>query len=218
MLVALRGLNEKENDEMQTRKQVLLLGVVVVCVVALCGTSYGEDPAKYVGSQACKMCHADKAAGEQYNLWKDSKHAKAYESLLTDKAKEMAAKAKVETPPAESPECLRCHTTGYDKAAKSSPAGVTAKDGVTCEQCHGPGSLHQKDGTEIKFKKATDVKIGAHVIQPDAKVCEKCHNSESPTWNPEKYTLADGKKAGFDFEQANKATAHYIPDKAPWIK
>ena len=42
----------------------------------------------------------------------------------------------------------------------------------------------------------------------------ECHNEESPTWNPEKYTRADGTKVGFDFEQAKKLTEHPNPLKA----
>lgn len=40
------------------------------------------------------------------------------------------------------------------------------------------------------------------------------HNDENPTWDPEKYTLKDGTKAGFDYEQAVKVIAHKNPLKA----
>ncbi len=50
------------------------------------------------------------------------------------------------------------------------------------------------------------------MIIPTEAVCTKCHNDESPAWDPQKYTLADGSKAGFDFEQAVKVIAHPVPE------
>ena len=43
-------------------------------------------------------------------------------------------------------------------------------------------------------------------------MCATCHNPESPTWDPKRYTLEDGTTAGFDFDQATKRIAHPIPE------
>ena len=34
----------------------------------------------------------------------------------------------------------------------------------------------------------------------------------TPAWDPQRYTLADGSKVGFDYDQAVKAIAHPIPE------
>ncbi|MBI2877634.1 MAG: hypothetical protein HYY20_12210 [Candidatus Tectomicrobia bacterium] len=51
------------------------------------------------------------------------------------------------------------------------------------------------------------------LIIPTEKTCTVCHNNESPSWDPNKYTVAGGKKVGFDFEQAKKKIAHPTPEE-----
>jgi hypothetical protein len=53
--------------------------------------------------------------------------------------------------------CLNCHTTGYDEAT-----GVYVSEGVTCEQCHGPGDTMNRD------------------ISPE--FCGSCHSDPYPTF------------------------------------
>ena len=49
----------------------------------------GEEHA-YIGASKCKTCHKKPEVGEQFPLWEKSKHAQAYNTLATDKAKEIA--------------------------------------------------------------------------------------------------------------------------------
>ena len=63
----------------------------------------GEKPAhQYIGVDKCKLCHIKKTTGEAYTIWKKAKHAKAYETLASDAAKEIPATA-------ESGRCCRWH-------------------------------------------------------------------------------------------------------------
>jgi len=66
-------------------------------------------------------------------------------------------------------QCIGCHTTGYD-AAK----GTWAELGVTCEDCHGPGSAHLADKTKI---------VNPKKLTPDkeAMVCGQCHSKGTDT-------------------------------------
>lgn len=59
--------------------------------------------------------------------------------------------------------------------------------------------------------KAGSIDLLAHLKLPTEDTCKQCHNPESPTWNPEQFTTKDGKKVGFDFEQAKKIIAHPDP-------
>jgi hypothetical protein len=193
------------------KTRYVVWSLVVGVSLAFTGSAFAQEAA-YVGNGQCKICHNKKEEGEQWSKWKASGHAKAIETLSTDAAKAAAKKKGVSKPPAEAPECLKCHVTAYDAAKGAAPEKIVATDGVQCESCHGPASLHAADGKKFKSGDKT-VKMGAHIILGDEKVCVKCHNEESPTWNPERYTTADGKKVGFDFKQADAKIAHANPTK-----
>lgn len=171
-----------------------------------------QTGATYVGNSKCKVCHNSKTGGEIWNVWKAEQHSKAYATLQSEESKAVAQRVGLATPPAESPECLKCHVTTYSADTKKTADGIALEDGVQCESCHGPASLHVEDGK--KKKKGENVDISAHQTRPDVKACVVCHNDQSPTWNPERYTLADGTKSGFDFAQAWAKIKHEIPEGA----
>jgi hypothetical protein len=76
----------------------------------------------YVGSEACRKCHAG-----EYRKWKESKHAHAMESLARDGSE-------------WSPECIVCHVVGYGAEDGYVSLERTPHLGqVGCEACHGPG-------------------------------------------------------------------------------
>ncbi|NUM54785.1 MAG: hypothetical protein HUU46_14160 [Candidatus Hydrogenedentes bacterium] len=187
------------------------IAVAVAAVCAFSAPAFAQD-ATYIGADACKVCHNKKDTGEQYNKWKAEAHAKAFENLKTDKAKEVATKAGITKPPSEAPECLKCHATAFDAASAKTPEKINPALGVQCEACHGPASLHQKEGMKA-LKKDPTAKTAETQTKPDVKTCEKCHNKDNPTYNPERYTLKDGTKADFDFEQAWAKIAHPNPAK-----
>ena len=139
-------------------------------------SAVADDAPTYVGNTQCKMCHNKKSDGEVWNTWKALKHAKAYESLLGDEAKAIGEKQGLETPPAESPQCLRCHVTAYNVEEKSVPAKLKKEHGVQCESCHGPASLHLPDAKKFKTSKDPSINMAAHITRSDEKVCKKCHN------------------------------------------
>jgi len=197
---------------MMSRKgRCLFWALAAVISLALVSSAFAQE-ATYVGNSQCKICHNKKEEGEQWTKWKAEKHAQAFATLATDAAKAAAQKKGVSKPPAEAPECLKCHVTAFDAAKGAAPEKIMKEDGVQCETCHGPASLHTADGKKFKSGDKS-VNMAAHIIRPDEKTCVKCHNDESPTWNPEKYTLADGKKVGFDFKQASEKIAHLNPLK-----
>jgi hypothetical protein len=186
-----------------------ILVAVAACAAVLSGfvAAYAED-ATYVSNKQCKICHNSKDAGEIWNAWKASNHAKALELLSTDPAKEVAKQKGITVPPAEAPECLACHVTGFDAATKTVSDKLAKEDGVQCESCHGPASLHMADGKKFKATKDPAIKMSEHIVKGDEATCKKCHNDTSPTWKADCYTLEDGSKAGFDFKQAWAKIAH----------
>lgn len=195
-------------------KKSLFVATLVLTVSAiLCGTAFAQDQATYVSNKQCKICHNTKDQGEIWNVWKGEKHSLAFESLKSDKAKEVAQKAGVTEAPEEAPQCLACHVTAYNAETKSAPETIAKEDGVQCETCHGPASLHIIDGKAYKTSKDASINMAAHIQRADEKTCVKCHNDKNPTWDPNKYTLPDGTKTGFDFKQAWENIKHENPSK-----
>ncbi len=92
-----------------------------------------EEEGVALKSQSCKECHS-----EEYVVWQNSDHAKAFETLVK-RSRQF------------NPDCLSCHTTRFEE-----PDGFSMKlqekelRNVQCDSCHGnsashlddPGSLH----------------------------------------------------------------------------
>ena len=94
----------------------------------------------YVGTDACKRCHA-----AAYDVWEKSKHSHAYASLVKKTQPSLRQ---------YDAECIVCHTVGfgYESGFKSEKETPLLKN-VGCESCHGPASEHvksQRGGDEQK--------------------------------------------------------------------
>ena len=67
--------------------------------------------------------------------------------------------------------CLLCHTTGFGRFSgydpKSEEKGDIYLRGVQCEACHGPGTLHARDGSYVSRA---------------WKSCRSCHTT---AWSPD---------------------------------
>jgi hypothetical protein len=114
----------------------------------------------FVGDKVCRTCHP-----KEYELWKETRHARAYQSLI-NKNQQFDL------------ECIGCHTTGYDREGGFSSLSSLGKfKGVQCEECHGSGDKHQRGGDIVKN------------ISED--VCIRCHTRErSPGFNYKEYLEA----------------------------
>jgi hypothetical protein len=175
----------------------LLIGLLATMVLlALTGLAQN----KYTGVKMCGACHKADKTGAAYVVWEKSAHAKAFETLKSKEADEIAKKKGLSKPAAESPECLKCHVTGGGAAANVE-AGFKKEEGVTCEGCHGAASgykmIHNKPENKEKAK-AAGLVMGS---KTDAKPCEKCHNAESPT------------SKGFKMDEMWAKIAHALPKK-----
>ena len=194
---------------MGKRPILLLSGVVAIAVLILLGSTplVAEDAAgaevpKYGGAKSCKKCHF-----AQHKSWKKTTLAKAFEVLKPDQAveKKTAAKLDPKKDYTKDPKCLKCHTTAYGHASgypvvkegvaftEEETTRAKLNEGVTCEACHGPGSLYGPFKKKVKeeFTKADIQKLGA-TTPVTADDCAHCHVKECPTMP------ADYK---FDFEK-----------------
>ncbi len=144
--------------------------------------------ATYVGSEACKKCHK-----REYEIWKASPHAKAYEAL---------AQAKRPALRQFDGECVICHTTGFDHTGGYTGEQTTPQlleNG--CENCHGPGSLHvaeMKKGNPnpklLALMNPFKTRPGETEAQKTLRInrldlsCQKCHDIDNDVhWSIKKW-------------------------------
>jgi len=165
--------------------------IFVLMVLFAGSTLFGQD-FEYIGASKCKMCHNKPDKGSQYDQWKSTGHAKAFETLKSPEALKIA-KEKGIADPSKDQSCLKCHAT----AAKNADLNltITMEEGVSCETCHGPGSAYKS----MAVMKSREQSLAKGLILPDEKMCKTCHNPESPTYKP------------FDYATASKAIAHPDP-------
>lgn len=178
----------------------------------------GGQQYEYVGTNKCKACHSSSKKGAQYKVWQETKHAQAFETLLSDAAKKIASERGLKTAPSESPECLGCHTVGYgaggyelkeaafynpaedDREGKKAVKRMENLKNVGCESCHGPGSKYKSMKT-MKAIFNSEVNASDYGLMiPNEKTCLKCHNEKSPSYKP------------FNYASRLKEIAHDFPE------
>ncbi len=174
-------------------------GALLVVTLAFMGVGQSEEDKAhtYIGVKKCSMCHKSKAKGNQFASWEASAHAKAFETLKSEKALEYGKERGIEVPH-EADACLKCHVTGHGEPAELFGDGFVAEQGVQCESCHGPGGDYNK----MSIMKDREASIAAGLIIPTEETCVRCHNEESPGF------------AGFDYEEYLAKITHPNPAKA----
>lgn len=186
----------KRGDLMKT-KTLLMIGLTLVSFLAIATVRANvPDASKYIGTKMCGMCHKSEKTGDQLGKWQASPHAKAFETLGTDKAKEVA-KAKGIDDPQKAGECLQCHSTAHNFTTTVQTTKVKVDEGVGCESCHGPGQDYKSKSVMEDHGKS----VAAGLVFPATKNCTLCHNDKSPTFK------------GFDEKAHVEKIAHPNPAK-----
>jgi len=84
----------------------------------------------YTGSEGCVKCHA-----AEVKKWSETKHSHGYEAL--EKVAKRPSLRQFD------PDCVSCHTTGFNYTSGFESGEKTPKLAHNqCENCHGPGSGH----------------------------------------------------------------------------
>jgi len=105
-------------------------------------------PGDKVGPETCKACHP-----AAYEIWRAGPHARTLETLPIQSRKD--------------PRCLGCHA----------PDAEDGLVGISCEACHGPGSVYaapyvMRDAELARLVGLTD---------PGEKACLACHGESAPS-------------------------------------
>ena len=176
----------------------------------LLGDASAQLSHDFVGARKCKSCHGKDLMGNQNATWQNGPHHGSFETLKSPDSLRIGRDRNLARAPADSPECLVCHVTAFGVPAERIWKPLQADDGVQCESCHGPGRDYRKKKIMANLKNAR--KKGLWDPDSDRGICLRCHNDSSPTFDPERYSLGDGTRAGFDYEQAAARIAHPIPE------
>jgi hypothetical protein len=183
------------------RTKLFAFGLLIIFAVVLLAFAQDKQP-EYVGVDKCKTCHKAEKNGQQYKIWSENNHAKAFEALKSEKAGPIAEKAGIKGDPTKDEYCLSCHTTAGTK--KNVDKSYDISEGVGCEACHGPGSLYRK----MNIMKDYDASVAAGMIGTREKgaiekMCANCHGEVAKGH--------DAKEAKFDLEAGLKQIAHPVP-------
>lgn len=142
-----------------------------------------QDPlsAQFVGSESCAKCHA-----EAFEVWKESGHAHATETLT-----------KLDPPRQFDPECLSCHVTGWDPQQyvpfQTGFLGLKQTPRLTgngCENCHGPGGAHvaAESGNNVALRDQLRRLMHVDLENVERTTCIKCHDHDnSPEFDFKSY-------------------------------
>lgn len=105
--------------------------------------SFGSDQEEFLGERSCKACHEDSWAA-----YANSAHRQAFNTIRNQGQN-------------YEPECIVCHTTGYQyKNGYSDESPYNKLTSVQCEACHGYGTQHARDGKWVA--QARDACVTCH--------------------------------------------------------
>ncbi len=135
--------------------------------------------ATYAGSAACKDCHP-----RTYKTWSESKHAQAYENLArygrpivkreTDGLGDALGDALLIGRQFD-PECVKCHTTGFDhRGGFVDEKRTPLLKGNGCENCHGPASLHVAQPRDPRY--SLPLRLSVATVEQK---CRQCHDGDN---------------------------------------
>lgn len=180
-------------------KSLAVFFLLSVCLTLyITNQNYSQTKYKYIGVEKCaKLCHRGEKKGSQLEIWEETTHSKSFVTLATPYAKKILKSLGDEGEPQKSEKCLQCHSTGYGLDKSNFDKTFKIEEGVTCEACHGPGSVYKS----LSIMKDREKFLANGGIVPTEKECLKCHNNKA-------HDVYE-----FNFDERSKKIAHLIPKK-----
>jgi len=202
--------------------------LAAACAAAwlLCGNASAEpvDKNVHLGVASCAtgVCHGKLTEQEDSNVWlneyriwsADDRHARSYQTLLTDESKAIARKLGL--PNAQGAKiCLDCHSDNVPQEKRGKKFQLS--DGVGCEACHGGAEnwieSHTEAGRTHKDNLAAGM-LGTEDINTRAEVCLSCHLGTKDQFATHRIMGAGHPRLAFELEAYTyNQPAHYEVDK-----
>jgi YVTN family beta-propeller protein len=197
--------------ERRAGRRLWLLGSLCLLACFVWSSPVAADPPQkhpvYVGASECARCHQGPGMGHQHCRWLISGHARAYASLATPEARQIARLSGVPEEPQQSPICLGCHATGAQAEDWEKDDTFHLEDGVQCEKCHGPGSEYMDESVMMDPQAAR----AAGLIMQAKEDCMNCHKVKGSH-------VAVLKQPALDLEKAWQKILHPTPDSWEYMQ
>lgn len=189
-----------KNNPTQIRWRFSAIAIALACSIlssAAAELSFKADPAKVLGAENCKECHAP-----IFEAWEKTHHFGSFSAGFagkpamhrTDSAKSILKNLGMRS--AKRGICVECHYTGQ----ATSTGRIKTLSGTSCESCHGAGKDWNKvhsnklDADALTKAEALGL-IRPHHTYAVAANCYTCHTVPS-----EELVNKGGHTAGSDFE------------------
>ena len=164
-------------------------GILLICMIMFLGNVISAQTFKYIGADKCKLCHNKPATGDQYGKWLKDPHSQALKTLGNQASLDYAKKNGI-ADPAKEAKCLKCHST-FDRSDAKLRATILQTEGVSCETCHGPGSMYKTPAIMKNLAQSKNMGL----IVPDKTLCLQCHNKDNPFYKEFNYETYSAKIA-----------------------
>ncbi len=172
-----------------TKGARFLLPAALVAAAALLAGRQGvaapgeEEQGIHLGAGSCAAaaCHGGtEPQRNEHTVWRQKdRHAQAYLHLLGETAQRIARRLRLPRPAHEEASCLACH--GTDPAQQRVGERFDARDGVSCELCHGGSSAwlgpHASPGWKARDAAGKE-RLGMRTLSTPrsrAELCVGCH-------------------------------------------
>ena len=202
--------------------------MAVAWLLAVCGLQAAaqalpdksRDKTLGVVTCASSLCHGSIASWNgspvnqnEYVVWSRlDKHARAYNLLLNEKSRRIAANLALPEPAHQSRVCLDCHS---HVPANAAPAHKVS-DGIGCEGCHGPAERWIASHTEPEASHRANLANGLYPSdQPlaRARLCLSCHFGTADKYVSHRIMAAGHPRMSFEMETfTNLQPAHFKID------
>lgn len=163
----------------------LLKSLLWVLIMIYSVATYAAETGHFVGVASCASgnCHGKLVAesrtniqANEYRIWAvESRHARAFDTLLSPKSKQIVAALGL--PSAQTAKlCLGCHSTPAPMELRT--AGYSQSDGVSCEACHGAASGWLDRHRKIDNHHRDNLAAGMVALEDPlvrARRCVSCH-------------------------------------------
>ncbi|MBI4574500.1 MAG: hypothetical protein HY713_14580 [candidate division NC10 bacterium] len=194
-----------------------MLGVLIILGTAVAHAAEKPrlNPSGFTPSQVCGTCHQD-----IYAMWKDSKHARAFENPIF-----AAAYREVRREGGSAKElCLRCHAPIAGITGDLEARQAVTREGVGCDFCHSVTGVAIRDtgspfDVEVGATKR-GAKVGAtspaHAVQPSilhksSRLCGGCHEFRNDEGVAVISTFSEWRASSYPSELRACQDCHFVP-------
>lgn len=200
---------------------LLIAGMAWLAASAQTLPDQSRDRTLGVVNCASSLCHGSIAGWDgspvvqnEYVVWSRlDKHARAYQLLLNERSRRIAANLGLPQPAHQSKVCLDCHA--HNPATAPAPAQKVS-DGITCEGCHGPAQRWIASHTAPDASHRGNLANGLYPSDEPlarARLCLSCHFGNADKYVSHRIMAAGHPRLSFEMETfTNLQPAHFKVD------